>query len=78
MESAKIEYPEVLDLDGVYRRVQRNGKWESVCFSDLTEAEQDEFLLSLDTAATQRLCRLLAAALRTCATGAKEGNTGDV
>lgn len=27
------------NLDGAYFRVEQNGKWESVCFSDLTEEE---------------------------------------
>ena len=28
------------NLDGCYFRVKRNGKWENVCFSDLTAAER--------------------------------------
>ena len=28
-------------LDGVYFRVQRNGKWDNICFSDLTKEEKD-------------------------------------
>jgi hypothetical protein len=30
------------NLDGVYFRVERNGKFESVCFSDLTNEEKDK------------------------------------
>ena len=30
------------DLDGCYFRVKRDGKWEDLCFSDLTD---DEMLL---------------------------------
>lgn len=30
------------NLDGIYHRVERNGKFENVCFSDLTEAEREE------------------------------------
>lgn len=30
------------NLDGCYFRVKRDGKWQSVCFSDLTEKERDE------------------------------------
>ena len=30
------------NLDGIYFRVKRNGKYENVCFSDLTEAEREE------------------------------------
>ena len=29
------------DLDGVYFRIQRDGRWQSVCFTDMTQAEQD-------------------------------------
>ena len=32
---------EKFNLDGVYFRVKRNGKWDNICFSDLTEDEQD-------------------------------------
>ena len=32
------------NLDGVYFRVQRNGVWCNVCFSDMTEAERDLFI----------------------------------
>lgn len=30
------------NLDGVYFRVKRDGKWDNVCFSDLTKEERDE------------------------------------
>lgn len=33
---------EIRDMDGVYFRVKRDGKWEALCFSDLTPEEQDE------------------------------------
>ena len=29
-------------LDGVYFRVRRNGKWQNVCFTDLTIEERDD------------------------------------
>lgn len=29
------------DLDGIYFRVQRDGKWDNVCYSDLTQSERD-------------------------------------
>jgi len=32
------------DLDGCYFRVQRDGKWDSICFSDLTEDERKQVL----------------------------------
>ena len=30
------------NLDGVYFRVERDGRWQNVCYSDLTENERDE------------------------------------
>jgi hypothetical protein len=32
------------NLDDIYFRIERNGKFENVCFSDMTEAEQREVL----------------------------------
>ena len=36
------------DLDGIYFRVQRDGKWQSICFSDLTEEEMKTVMLNKD------------------------------
>ena len=30
------------NLDGVYFRVERSGKWESVCYSDMEQKEREE------------------------------------
>ena len=30
------------NLDGIYFRVQRDGRWQNVCYSDMTQAERDE------------------------------------
>lgn len=35
---------EFRNLDGFYFRVERNGKWQSICFSDLTEDEMQEVI----------------------------------
>jgi len=51
-------------LDGVYFRVKRKGKWENVCFSDLTEAEQDKALERWDAGSAKRLCKILARTLK--------------
>lgn len=32
------------DLDGIYFRVKREGKYEPVCFTDLTEDEIEELM----------------------------------
>lgn len=43
MDDRKIVYPKQRELDGVYTRVERNGHWYGVCFSDLTDEEQDVY-----------------------------------
>ena len=30
------------NLDGIYFRVERDGKWQNVCYSDMEQAERDE------------------------------------
>lgn len=37
-----MNYPVERGLDGIYFRVQRNGKWKNICFSDLTSDERNE------------------------------------
>ena len=32
------------NIDGAYFRTQRNGKWENVCFTDLTQEERDKVM----------------------------------
>ena len=32
------------NLEGIYLRVKRGGKWQSVCLSDMTQAELEENL----------------------------------
>lgn len=32
----------IRNLDGCYFRVKREGKWQNICFSDLTKDERDE------------------------------------
>jgi len=57
-------YPVVRELDGIYIRVERDGKWCNRCFTDLTDEEQQNFLGSLDTEGLQRMCLILAGILR--------------
>ena len=35
-------------LDGVFFRIKRNGVFENVCFSDLTDEEMDSMLSGRD------------------------------
>lgn len=37
-------YPAKRDLDGCYFRVDRDGIWQSACFSDLTAEEREQVL----------------------------------
>ncbi len=38
------EYPEERNLDGCYFRVNRDGRWCNICFSDLTKEERTNVL----------------------------------
>ena len=39
-----MTYPIKRDLDGAYFRVERDGKWQNVCFSDMTRDERDQVM----------------------------------
>ena len=53
-------YPKERNLDGVYYRVKRDGIWCNRCYTDLTEAEQNEFMSRLDEEGLKRVCSFLA------------------
>lgn len=36
-----MEYPKKRDLDGIYFRVCRDGKWQNICMTDLTKEDFD-------------------------------------
>jgi len=59
-----IEYPKLLDLDGIYNRVRRDEKYVNRCFTDLTEEEQRVFLDTLTEPGLKRMCMELARTLR--------------
>lgn len=59
-----MDYQEKRNLDGYYFRVQRDGKWQNVCFSDMTEDEQDEVLIGRSTAWLKSLCKGMASVVR--------------
>lgn len=48
------------NLDGVYFRVKRDGKWRSICFSDLTAEEREEVLKDRPVEWLKQLCCILA------------------
>lgn len=32
------------NLDGLYFRIERDGKWQDICFTDLTQQERDRVM----------------------------------
>ena len=44
MEENKNVIPIPRELDGIYYRVERDGKWCNRCFTDLTTDEQEEMI----------------------------------
>ena len=53
------------NLDGCYFRVQRDGKWCNVCFSDLAYPERERVCKGRSAEWLQSLAYLLADQLRT-------------
>lgn len=37
-----MNYPKPYEMDGIYYRIKRNGKWGNVCVSDMTAEERSE------------------------------------
>lgn len=58
------ERVEFRDLDGVYFRINRNDKWQNICFSDLTEEEMVGVLKDRDEQWLKSLCKILGNTLR--------------
>lgn len=54
------EYPTVRELDGCFFRVERNGKWENICFSDLTKLERGKVMAGKGIPWLISLCEHLA------------------
>lgn len=52
------------DLDGLYFRVERDGKWRNICFSDLTQKERYEVMKDKDEAWLKSTCNYLADRVR--------------
>ncbi|MBO5021360.1 MAG: hypothetical protein J6D52_11910 [Clostridia bacterium] len=61
------QYPVQRNLDGIYARVERNGKYVNRCFTDLTEAEQNRFMRNLDYNGLITLCIHITQVLRNIA-----------
>lgn len=52
------------NLDGTYFRVERNGKWQSICFSDMTEEEMDCILKDKPEEWLRSMCKILGKTIR--------------
>lgn len=52
------------NLDGAYFRVNRDGKWRKICFSDLTDEEMDAVLNGQTEMWLKSLCKHLGQVLR--------------
>lgn len=52
------------DLDGVYFRVERDGKFDSVCFSDLTDGQMREVLKGHSKEQLREMCVILGKRIR--------------
>lgn len=55
---------EFRDLDGVYFRINRNNKWQNICFSDLTEEEMVGVLEGRSEQWLKNLCKILGNTIR--------------
>ena len=64
MEENNFIYPIERELDGIYYRVERDGKWCNLCFTDLTTSEQEKMIKKYDAEGLKRMVMLLAKILR--------------
>ena len=44
------------ELDGIFFRIERDEKWQNICFSDMTEEEMRQVLKDKDTTFLTNLC----------------------
>lgn len=52
------------ELCGIYFRVERDGKFEDVCFTDMTELEQKRAIYDFSPEALRNMCIVLAGVVR--------------
>ena len=64
MNNTNPNQPEFRELDGVYFRIERNGKWQNICFSDLTEEEMTKVIENKDLQWIKSLCIVLGKRIR--------------
>ena len=52
------------NLDGIYFRIRRDEKFKPICFSDMTEKEQDEVLERQSDRNLKIMCKTLALTIK--------------
>lgn len=52
------------ELDGVFFRIKTENGYENICFSDLTEEQQDEVMDGKNEQWLKSMCKILASCLR--------------
>lgn len=52
------------ELCGIYFRVERNGNFEDVCFTDMTELEQKRAIYDFSPESLRNMCMVLAGVVR--------------
>lgn len=57
-------YPTKRNLDTIYFRVERDGKWKNLCYTDLTPEEQDSMTEGWTAQSWERFGRYMAGQLR--------------
>ena len=45
------------NLDGYYFRIKRDGKWDNICWSDMTDKERDEQMTNRSEEWLKSLCK---------------------
>ena len=58
-----MTYPIKRDLDGAYFRIERDGRWQNVCFSDMTRDERDQAMGGRSEEWLKSMCHIEAEAL---------------
>ncbi len=52
------------NLDGMFFRIKRDGKYQNICFSDMMTEERLEVLKDKDVEFMRRMCLILAEKMR--------------
>lgn len=60
----ETNYPKQRELDGVYFRVERDGKWHNLCFSDMTEEERGKVMEGRSAEWLKGLAQCMASTVR--------------